>query len=263
MQHPFAKKVQPKMRKMVIQQIKLVAKWFHTQFSWKLFLMSWMVVLIASKMLLLALTYQYFSLTSLVSLQVYHGVWTVTFFILTLLDPRARLLPLPASCLLAGYLPATTVLHILLIPNHFPLPYIITDASTTLLSILIMFLLLRMECGQILSEAEQMWQQQSQFSSSDSETNSTTTSDVSVSPHLTRQVLNTVEETLDYPQYQEHPSMNDKERREIHSNSIGYEEAIDLEPIDFEHFMEEPDLERNHPLEMFRVTFGEDQARGR
>ena len=27
-----------------------------------------------------------------------------------------------ASCLLAGYLPATTVLHILLIPNDYPLP---------------------------------------------------------------------------------------------------------------------------------------------
>ena len=32
--------------------------------------MSWMILLIASKMVLLALTYQYFSLTSLLSLQV-------------------------------------------------------------------------------------------------------------------------------------------------------------------------------------------------
>ena len=30
-------------------------------------------------------------------------------------------------------------------------------------------------------------------------------------------------------------------------------QAIDLEPIDFEHFLDEPDLERSHHLEkMFR-----------
>ena len=45
-------------------------RWFHTKFSWRRFLMSWMILLIASKMVLLALTYQYFSLTSLLSLQV-------------------------------------------------------------------------------------------------------------------------------------------------------------------------------------------------
>ena len=49
-------------------------------------------------------------------LQIFHGVWTIAFFCLTILDSRARLLP-NASCLLAGYLPATTVLHILLIPR--------------------------------------------------------------------------------------------------------------------------------------------------
>ena len=125
---------------------------------------------------------------------------------------------------LTRYLPATTVLHILLIPrwefftsaeylyvssytiymdqnqsfvkviisidSDYPLPYIITDATTTLLAILTMFALLRMECTQvhtigiitiknksygwdqlkylilkrficfkILAEAEEMWQQ--------------------------------------------------------------------------------------------------------
>merc|ERR1712051_84368 len=120
---------------------------------------GWMMVLIASKMVLLALTFPFFTLTSLVSLQIFHVVWTIAFFCLTILDSRPRLLP-NASCLLAGYLPATTVLHILLIPSDYPLPYIITDATTTLLAILTMFALLRMECTQILAEAEEMWQQQ-------------------------------------------------------------------------------------------------------
>merc|ERR1712117_303947 len=157
-QQQFARKVQPKMRELASRHVKLIAKWLHNQFSWKQFLMGWMVVLIASKMVLLALTFPFFTLTSLVSLQIFHGVWTIAFFCLTILDSRARLLP-NASCLLAGYLPATTVLHILLIPSDYPLPYIITDATTTLLAILTMFALLRMECTQILAEAEEMWQQ--------------------------------------------------------------------------------------------------------
>ena len=66
----FARKVQPKMREMASRHVKLVAKWLHNQFSWKQFLMGWMVVLIASKMVLLALTFPFFTLTSLVSLQV-------------------------------------------------------------------------------------------------------------------------------------------------------------------------------------------------
>merc|ERR1712025_1027993 len=111
------------------------------------------VMLIASKMVLLMLTYQFFSLTSLVSLEIFHGVWTIAFFVLTLVNTKT-VLP-NASCLLAGYLPATTVLHILLIPSDYPLPYIITDAVTTLLAIVTMFLLLRMECTQILTQAEE------------------------------------------------------------------------------------------------------------
>ena len=38
--------------------------------------------------------------------------------------------------------------------------YIITDAVTTLLAIVTMFLLLRMECTQILTQAEELWQNQ-------------------------------------------------------------------------------------------------------
>jgi hypothetical protein len=34
--------------------------------------------------------------------------------------------------------------------------------------------------------------------------------------------------------------------------SLGYEEAIDLEPIDFEHFIDEPELGRPHVQRMFR-----------
>jgi len=260
-QHEFARKVQPKLREVASKHIKLLAKWFHTQFSWKQFLMSWMVLLITSKMVLLALTYRYFTLTSLVSLQIFHGVWTIAFFCLTVLNTKTSLPN--ASCLLAGYLPATTVLHILLIPSDFPLPYIITDASTTLLAIITMFLLLRMECRQILKETEEQWQQ-TQAPASEAGTHSTDLSAEPPSPQVPRQVLTKVHETVASPQYQQHPSMDERERREINSTNMGYEESIDLEPIDFEHFMEEPDLERNHHLEkMFRVTYGEGPARGR
>ena len=84
-------------------------------------------------------------------LQTFHGVWTIAFFCLTVIETGA-ILP-NASCLLAGYLPATTVLHILLIPNDYPLEYIITDAVGTFLAIITMFLLLRMECTGIKSHA--------------------------------------------------------------------------------------------------------------
>ena len=52
--------------------------------------------------------------------QIFHGVWTIAFFCLTIINTKT-VLP-NASCLLAGYLPATTVLHILLIPSDYPLP---------------------------------------------------------------------------------------------------------------------------------------------
>lgn len=258
----FAKKVQPKLQEVVSRHIKILAKWFHTQFSWKKFLMSWMVLLIASKMVLLMLTYQFFTLTSLVSLEIFHGVWTIAFFCLTIIDTKT-VLP-NASCLLAGYLPATTVLHILLIPNDYPLPYIITDAVTTLLAIVTMFLLLRMECSQILKEAEELWQQQPPSPGSDAGTNSTTLSSGASSPQLQRHVIPPIVETVSSPQYQiGYPSMDERERREINNNNMGYEEAIDLEPIDFEHFIDEPDLDRPHMEKMFRVTYGEGPMRGR
>ena len=76
-QQRFAKKVQPKLREVVSRHIKILAKWFHTQFSWKKFLLFWMVMLIASKMVLLMLTYEFFSLTSLVSLEV--GIFKIEF----------------------------------------------------------------------------------------------------------------------------------------------------------------------------------------
>merc|ERR1712193_494865 len=173
----FAKKMQPKMREVVTRHIKILAKWFHTQFSWKKFLLFWMVLLIASKMVLLMLTYQFFSLTSLVSLEIFHGVWTIAFFCLTIIDTKT-ILP-NASCLLAGYLPATTVLHILLIPNDYPLEYIITDAVTTLLAIVTMFLLLRMECTEILHEAEELWNRQGSDTSSEAGSSTTGSSDMS------------------------------------------------------------------------------------
>merc|ERR1719511_109191 len=152
-------KLQPKMNEIMSKQVKMIARWLHDYLTWKKILMSWMVILVASKMVLLMLTYEYFSLTALISLQIFHGVWTIAFFCLNVIDSKT-VLP-NASCLLAGYLPATTVLHILLIPNDYPLPYIITDAVTTLLAIVTMFLLLRMECSQILHEAEELWQRQS------------------------------------------------------------------------------------------------------
>ncbi len=76
--------------------------------------------------------------------QIFHGVWTIAFFCLNILETRSALPN--ASCLLAGYLPATTVLHILLIPNDYPLEFIVVDAVGTFLAIITMFLLLRMEC---------------------------------------------------------------------------------------------------------------------
>jgi len=240
-------KVQPKVMEVVTRHVKVLSKWFHTQFSWKKFLMSWMVVLIASKMMLLMLTYNYFTMTSLVSLQIFHGVWTIAFFCLTIINTKT-ILP-NASCLLAGYLPATTVLHILLIPNDYPLEYIITDAVTTLLAIVTMFLLLRMECSQILHEAEELWHQQPEKAVSESGTSSTGLSSERSSPRCVRQVLPSLE-TVASPQYQvSYPSMDN---REVNNNTMGYEEAIDLEPIDFEHFIDEPELGRPHVQRMFR-----------
>merc|ERR1711971_92611 len=47
----------------------MIAKWAHEKMGWKKLLMSWMVILVASKMVLLMLTYKYFTMTRLISLQ--------------------------------------------------------------------------------------------------------------------------------------------------------------------------------------------------
>merc|ERR1712110_691309 len=52
------------------KQAKMIARWLHENLTWKKILMTWMVVLVASKMVLLMLTFEYFSLTALISLQV-------------------------------------------------------------------------------------------------------------------------------------------------------------------------------------------------
>jgi len=44
---------------------------------------------------------------------------------------------------------------------------------------------------------------------------------------------------------------------------MAFEEGIDLEPIDFEHFIDEPDLSRNHLERMFSVSVEDGPARGR
>lgn len=258
----FAKKVEPKLRESITRQVKILARWFHTKFCWRRFLMSWMILLIASKMVLLVLTYQHFTLTSLVSLQIFHGVWTLAFLCLTVIDTK-MVLP-NASCLLAGYLPATTVLHILLIPNDYPLPYIITDAVSTLLAIVTMFLLLRLECTQILKEAETLWNQPA---ASEAGTNSTALSSGANSgansPEIERHVIRPVE-TVSSPQFQvNYASIEERERRELNNTAMAFEEGIDLEPIDFEHFIDEPDLSRNHLERMFSVSVEDGPARGR
>jgi len=260
-QQKFAKKVEPKLREAFSHHVKLLARWFDTVFCWRRFLMSWMILLIASKMVLLVLTFDYFTLTSLVSLQIFHGVWTLAFICLTIIDTK-MVLP-NASCLLAGYLPATTVLHILLIPNDYPLPYIITDAVSTLLAIVTMFLLLRMECTQILQEAEELYKK---APASEAGTNSTALSSGASTPHVERHVIKAVE-TVASPQYQvNYASIDDRQRMELNNNNMAYEEGIDLEPIDFEHFIDEPDMDlapRNNMERMFSVNFGEGPARGR
>ena len=63
-------KFQPKMREVLSRQAKLIARWLSANLTWKKILMSWMVLLVASKMVLLVLTYQFFTLTALISLQV-------------------------------------------------------------------------------------------------------------------------------------------------------------------------------------------------
>lgn len=64
------KRLQPKLREIMSKQAKLIARWMHERLTWKKILMFWMVILVASKMVLLMLTMQFFTLTALISLQV-------------------------------------------------------------------------------------------------------------------------------------------------------------------------------------------------
>merc|ERR1712037_425769 len=90
---------------------------------------------------------------------------------------------------------------------------------------------------------------------SDAGTNSTALSSGAPSPQLVRHTIPALarHETVASPQYQiGYPSMDERERREINNTTMGYEEAID-----FEHFIDEPDLDRPNMEKMFRVTYGE------
>ena len=69
------RKLQPKMHEIMSKQAKMIARWLHENLTWKKILMTWMVVLVASKMVLLMLTFEYFSLTALISLQVRTVLW--------------------------------------------------------------------------------------------------------------------------------------------------------------------------------------------
>ena len=40
------------------------------------------------------------------------------------------------------------------------------------------------------------------------------------------------------------------------NSNVLFDEAVDLEPIDFEHFVDEPDMYRNQSERMFQVTLG-------
>ena len=251
-----------------------------------------------------------------------------------------------ASCLLAGYLPATTVLHILLIPNDYPLEYIITDAVGTFLAIITMFLLLRMECTEILHEAEYMWERdgnnskhsdttsESGLSCSSGSSCSTRSNGVEINTPAGRRILgnpsgptiitvsavsqrlqrehahahlaaqqldsmlyNSMEEPVERgpvgmmastpsgvslnpfkltqarassPSAPSSPlanatnaspsrpsaASNSRQLSSPVSNNMLFDEAVDLEPIDFEHFVDEPEMNRNQSERMFQVTLG-------
>jgi len=43
--------------------------------------------------------------------------------------------------------------------------------------------------------------------------------------------------------------------RDALDDVVIYDEAVDLEPIDFEHFIDEPELGRNRSERIFKVSF--------
>lgn len=250
-ENAFCTKVKPKMKEVFHQHIKILAKYLHTQVCWKKILILWAVLIIASKMAMIAFTCKYFSSTSLVSLEVFHGCWMLAVFCLLLFN-TSSIFP-NASCLLVGYLPATTVLHILLIPDYYPLPFIILDAVSTLLAIITMFLILRIECRQIVKNSKS--RDIEIATSADSVgTSSTNVSSRVSSPGIERHFKSASCETLAVPQYQVGFYSIDGDG--IHNNIV-YEEGLDLEPIDFEHFLDEPEakkMQKNYELRSYEAS---------
>merc|ERR550517_281581 len=91
-----------------------------------------------------------------------------------------------------------------------------------------MFALLRMECTQILAEAEEMWQQPA-VPASEAGTNSTGLSSGAPSPQVQhRTVTLPTIRTIASPQYQQHPSMDERERREINSSTMALKRQLTL-----------------------------------
>jgi len=242
----FKLKVKPKLQEILHEHVKIIAKHCLTEFSWKKLLISWTVLLIASKMGLIGLTNRYFTSRSLVSLEIFHGFWMLAVSCLLLLN-STTIFP-NASCLLVVYLPATTVLHILLIPDDYPLHFLILDAVTSLMAILTMFLVLRIECRQIVKEAETSVPENSLSAVSNADVSSPQNSPAS-ERHFTPGNI----ELLAVPQYQVGFQSMETIGEGIKSN-IGKDLDFDLEPIDFEHCIDETDFERNNKDNEFRIT---------
>jgi len=157
------------------------------------------------------------------------------------------------------------------------------------LAIITMFLLLRMECTEILHEAEELWNRQGSDTSSEAGSSTTGSSDMSdtvsqrshrstlaaavakqqtfVAPgshgHHVGPTIITVNgvsaaingaHNLDSMLYSmDEPRTNPNEPQ--NGQNVLFDEAIDLEPIDFEHFIDEPDLDSNSER-VFKVSFG-------
>jgi len=77
-QREARRKLQPKAQELLSRRIKLLARWASENVTLRRVLMSWMVLLVASKMVLLVLTYQFFTLTALISLQVREASVVIT-----------------------------------------------------------------------------------------------------------------------------------------------------------------------------------------
>jgi len=247
----FKLKVKPKLQEILHKHVKTVAQHFLTEISWKKFLISWTVILIASKMGLIGFTNRYFTTRSLVSLEIFHGFWMLAVFCLLLLN-SSTIFP-NASCLLVVYLPATTVLHILLIPDDYPIHFIILDAVTTLMAILTMFLVLRIDCRKIVKQAETSIPEYSLSAVSNDDLSLTQESSRQNSPSSERHFTFGNIELLAVPQYQVGFQSMETIGDGI-KNNLGFDLDIDLEPIDFEHCIDETEFEMNEKDNEFRIT---------